>query len=363
MGIWDKNKTKPDKMLPIHDAIIYKKFEEWSGERQKRELMELKNRIERAEEPAYKKELQKEYRKRDFLRIFIVMCELARENFEEGKDEETLTDYVMDVIGSVIGDIMLETNNIQSLNEILRDLEKEESHPVEFKRCVDDRREGRVWVQDHKSVNETIERVLAGRGLKGEKMEEVPERWEMTFGDYAKYDFSMFAGVSLTEVESMLARGISRTFLHNILYGLIMRRILMDALGDDLYLTWYGDEVLFTGYSGVSHFFDGVITLEEADKEHPWLLKCISTYCNPLNAIESVDAKLGDIGVKRCILFVPMYPSENALRYSVYTYTEKKDEIIMLYLHDLYEMIEMEGNEIKEYLMERRIKWARKNIL
>ena len=346
--------TKPGKM-PIHEAIIYKKFEEWSGERQERELRELKEDIENAKETDYKTELQKEYRKKDFLRIFIVMCELSRKNFSEGEKNETLKDFIMDVIGAVIGDIILETNNIQRLNKILCDLE--ENYLDEFEQCVKDRRKGRVWVQDHKSINETIEKVLAGRGLKGEKMEQVPEEWKMTFENYAKYDISMFAGVSLTEVESMLARGISRTFLHNILYGHIMRRILLDALKTDLYLTWYGDEDLFTGYSEVNHFFDGIITLEDEDRGNPWLLKCISTYCNPLDAIESVDAKLDDIGVKRGILFVPLYPSQNALRYcgSRFIHTQRR-EIIMLYLHDLYEMIEMPNNEIKEHLKGKRIR-------
>jgi hypothetical protein len=178
----------------------------------------------------------------------------------------------------------------------------------------------------------------------------------MTFEENAKYDFALFSGVAVSKVEAMLASGISHTYLHSILYGSIMLRILMDALKEDLYLTWLGDEDLFQGSSGVKHFFDGIITLEEKDRENPWLLKCIPTYCSPLDAIESVDAKLIDIGVKKCILFVPMYPSQNALRYTVYTYSQRKHEILMLYKHDLYNMIEMEENEIKEYLMEKRIR-------
>lgn len=212
-----------------------------------------------------------------------------------------------------------------------------------------------MWILDHTSIREDIENVLS-KNQKEKEMERVPVNWEMTFGDCVKYNFALFSGVSLTEVESMLARGISRTYLHNILYGFIMRRLLTDGLNDDLYITGYWDRDLFNGRSGVNLFFDGIIILEEKDREDPWLLKCISTYYNPLDAIESVDAKLDDMGMEKCILFVPMYPSQNALRYSVHTYSKNKHEIMMLYLHDLYEMIGMKDNKIKEYLCDKRIR-------
>lgn len=348
MGLLNRETDK----IPVHDALIYKKFEMWSGKSQKDELKALKKKIEKAD-GTYKKELQKIYRKKDFLRIFIIMCVLTRQNFGAGKEKDILREFTMGVIGCVIGDMILETNNIRELNEILFDLEKR--HPDEFRRCVDDRREGQVWIMDHKSITETIDNVL--QDLKGENMEEIPEGWGITFEDYARYDFAMFSGLSVTEVESMLARGISRIYLRNLLYGFIMRRILMDALGDDLYLTWYNDEDLFTGHSGVNHFFNGIIILEDKDRENPWLLKCISTYYNSLDAIESIDAKLGDIGVSKCILFVPMYPSQNALRYCGDRFIQMRQEIIMLYLHDLYEMSGIVDDDgIKEYLMERRIR-------
>lgn len=131
----------------------------------------------------------------------------------------------------------------------------------------------------------------------------------------------------------------------------------MDALKDDLYITWLGDEELFTGYSGVNHFFDGIIILEEEDKKDPWLLKCISTYYNPSDAIESIETKLADIGVKKCIIFLPTYPSQNAMRQSLYAYAYKKHEkIIILFLHDLYRLVEMNDNEIKGYLMRKVIR-------
>jgi hypothetical protein len=50
-----------------------------------------------------------------------------------------------------------------------------------------------------------------------------------------------------------------------------------------------------------------------------------------------------------------MYPSQSALRYRVYTYSQRKHEILMLYKHDLYEMIGMEKNEIKKHLIRKRI--------
>ena len=331
---------KTGEMSVLDETSIYNYLKKCSGKDLKNELGALEKRIKKVEFDDYKKELQKEYRKRDFWRIFIAICKLARQNFDEGKDKESLKYFVMNVIGCVIGDITLETNNIKILNKILRYFGSDTRLQDAFERCVKDKKEGKVWIMDNKpiteTINETIESILSQNQRK-KSMKEVPEELNMKLEDYAKYNFALFSGVSLTEVESMLARGISRTYLHNILYGFIMRRILMDGLikkleeKDDLYLR---DDLYLTGF---------------------WVLRCISTYYNPLDAIESIDAKLDDIGVKKCILFVPMYPSQNARRYSVYTYSEKKHEIMMLYLHDLYEMIEMDKGKIKDYLRGKRI--------
>ena len=106
----------------------------------------------------------------------------------------------------------------------------------------------------------------------------------------------------------------------------------------------------------MNHFFDGVIVLEKEDEESPWLLKCISTYYTPSDAIESIETKLDDMGMEKCILFVPTYPSQNALRHSIYTYTKTRHKVIILYLHDLYKMIGMKDDEIKGYLMRKVIR-------
>ena len=350
MGIL--NRPKSSKKL-LYETSIYERFENWFGNLSA--IEELKDRI-KAATGEYQRELIKESREKDFLRTFIVMCELACQNIcAEHTEKEGLTNSVRDVIGSVIGDIIFETTDIKKLNEILQNFEKEETYKYKFTQWIKDRRSGKVWIFDT-FVDRTIEKVLSQK-LKEEEIEEIPEEWRMTYGENAKYNFALFSGVSLAEVESMLAYGISRTYLHNILYGFIMLRILIDALKDDLYITWLGDEELFAGYSGVNHFFDGIIILEEEDKKNPWLLKCISTYYNPSDAIESIETKLADIGVKKCIIFLPTYPSQNAMRHSLYTYAYKKHEkIIILYLHDLYRLVEMNNNEIKSYLMRKVIR-------
>jgi hypothetical protein len=362
MGLLSRRKT--GKTL-LYETRIYERFENWFEDTGEIKEPELRDRIESAR-GSYQRELIKESRKKDFLRSFIVTCELACQNiYTEDKEKKGLTDFISDVIGSVIGDVICETTEIKKLNKIVTYLENtyEDEDKNEFTTWIKDRRNGKMWILDT-FIDTTIKTVIL-KNLKEDYIEEIPDKWKMTFGENAKYDFALFSGTSLTEVKSMLAYGISRTYLHNIFYGLIMLRILMDALKDDsvkddplypLYITWLGDEDLFTGYSGLNHFFDGIIILEKKDKENPWLLKCISTYYNPSDAIESIDAKLEDIGVKKCILFVPAYPSQNALRHSLYTYATKKHEVILLYLHDLYTMINMEDKMIKDYLIGRRIK-------
>lgn len=349
MGILNRHKST--EML-LYETSIYGRFGNWFGNLGA--IGELKDYI-KAATGDYQKQLIKESRKKDFLRTFIVMCELACQNiYTEDTEKEGLTDSVSDVIGSVIGDIIFETTAITKLNEILQNFEKERKD--EFMQWIKDRRSGKVWILDT-FVDYTIKREVST--LKEEEIKEIPKEWRMTYGENAKYDFALFSGVSLAEVESMLAYGISRTYLHNILYGFIMLRLLIDALKDDLYITWLGDEELFAGYSGVNHFFDGIIILEEEDKKNPWLLKCISTYYNASDAIESIETKLADIGVKKCIIFLPTYPSQNAMRHSLYAYAYKKHEkIIILYLHDLYRLVEMNNNEIKGYLMRKVIRGA-----
>jgi hypothetical protein len=347
MGILNRHKST-EKLL--YETSIYGRFGNWFGNLGA--IEELKDHI-KAATGDYQRQLIKESRKKDFLRTFIVMCELACQNiYTEDTEKEGLTNSVSDVIGSVIGDIIFETTAITKLNEILQNFEKERKD--EFMQWIKDRRNGKVWILDT-FVDYTIKKVVSK--LKEEEIKEIPKEWRMTYGENAKYDFALFSGVSLAEVESMLAYGISRTYLHNILYGFIMLRLLIDALKDDLYITWLGDEELFAGYSGVNHFFDGIIILEEEDKKNPWLLKCISTYYNASDAIESIETKLADIGVKKCIIFLPTYPSQNAMRHSLYAYAYKKHEkIIILYLHDLYRLVEMNNNEIKGYLMRKVIR-------
>ena len=349
MGIL--NRPKSSKKL-LYETRIYERFENWFENLDA--IEELKDRI-KAATGNYQRELIKESRGKDFLRTFIVMCELACQNiYTEDTEKKGLTNFVRDVIGSVIGDIIVGTTDITKLHEILQNFEKEETYKDDFSQWIKDRRNGKVWILDT-FVDRTI--INVSQKLKEEEVEEIPKKWRMTYGENAKYDFALFSGVSLAEVESMLAYGISRTYLHNILYGFIMLRLLMDALKDDLYITWLGDEELFTGYSGVNHFFDGIIILEEEDKKDPWLLKCISTYYNPSDAIESIETKLADIGVKKCIIFLPTYPSQNAMRQSLYAYAYKKHEkIIILFLHDLYRLVEMNDNEIKGYLMRKVIR-------
>jgi len=342
MGILNRLKGK----TPLYERSIYVRFENWFGKDAEDAREELKARIDAAK-GGYKRDLIKEYMRKDFLKSFIVMCDLACQNIE------TKEEKIRDIIGYVIGNILFETTDIEKLNDILKDLK--ENHGEELERWIKDRRDGKVWILDT-FIERTIEDVLSQK-LKEDHVEVLPkDKWPITYEEAAKYDFALFSGVSLPEVESMLAYGISRTYLHNILYGFIMLRLLIDAFGEDLYITWLGDEALFTGYSGVNHFFDAIIVLEEKDRENPWLLKCISTYYNPSDAIESIETKLDDIGMKKSILFVPMYPSQNALRHSLYTYTRKRHEIIILYLHDLYRMVEKENSEIKGYLTRKVIR-------
>lgn len=343
------NRHKDESLLV--ETRIYERFENWfENKKAKAARSELETRIKNAS-GEYQRILIKECRKKDFLRTFVVMSDLAFQNIRT-ENERNKIDFIKNLVGYVIGDIIFETTDITKLNNIFNELEKNRSE--ELIHWINDSRYGKVWILNT-FIDQTIENVFS-EGLKEVDIEEIPTKWKITHGDAAKYNFALFFGASIAEVESILAYGISRIYLHNILYGFIMLRLLIDVLKENIYITWVGDDDIFTGYSGVNHFFDGVIILEEKDRENPWLLKCVSTYSTPTDAIESVETKLDDMGMEKCILFVPTYPSQNALRYSIYTYTKTKHEVIIFYLHDLYRMLGMKDDEIRDYLTRKVIR-------
>lgn len=329
--------------LSVNETKIFRKIMEWSNETTREQL---KKKIISADGD-YKKELIKGYRKMDFLRTFIIICDLSSQYINKFDDRLR---FIRNLVGSVMGRLVFETSEIPELKSVLQDLnERDQEGLLDW---INNRRIGKVWV-----LNTEIDGLIKELLSKNQKtiIEEIPENWEMTFADYAKYEFALISGTSFSDVESMMARGISRTSLCNILYGFIMMRRLIEGLGDSLYLTWYGDGDLFKGSSGVIHFFDGIIIFDENDKNNPWLFKCVATCHNPLDVIESISSKLEDIGVSRCILFMPMYPSQNAIRYCVHAYSEKRQEIMMLYLHDLYNILKMNNEDIFEYLGDKRV--------
>lgn len=294
----------------------------------------------------------KKYRKLDFMNTFIIICKIS---YQYINNFETKSKLVRNIIGSVLGNLIYETSNIQDMREILKDLN--EKNYNELIMWINDRRKGSVWINGT-WIADMANHILENNDEMG-LIEGTPEAWKLSYRDYAKYEFALGSGSSFNDVESLIARGVSRTTLCNMLYGFIMVRLLIDAFmndkNDQLYLNWYEDRDLFEGSSRATRFFDGVILLDDKDMNDPWLLKCISIVHNPLDAIESIDSKLDDIGMNKCILFIPMFPSMNALRYSVYVYAEKRRKIIILYLQDLYRMIKMRPEEIENYIAKKMI--------
>lgn len=329
-----------------NETLIFNKLNKWSVD-----LKILEQDLEtdsKLAELGSSKYFLKFYRKRDFLKVFVTICFLASKNIE---DRNSRLFYIKDIIGSVIGDIIYETENIAKLRVILKSIDR-----LQLRMWIKDRKAGRIWLIDT-DIDKNIE-IITDNLFRMECNEDndcnnikLSEKLELSLIDYAKYELALFSGVSFSEVESMIARGLSNTYLSNIFYGQILFNILMDALGDDLYVSLFGDEKLFRGKeSGINYFFDGLAIFEDNDQRNPWLVKCISTYFNPFDAIESIDSKMDDIGVKKCTLFLPMYPSRKALRYFVYAFAKKQHMILTFYLYELYEIIRIKSDkDIKDY--------------
>lgn len=336
--------SKSEKSQIFDNAGIYNCFDRWLDVPYKK----FKNMDE------MQRELFKKYRKMDFIRTFIVICDLVTQHLNEKDDKK---DFIRNIIGSVLGNLTFETCDIDTLRGIIIDLDNERHG--ELLDWINDRRKGAIWVYGT-DINDKIEDIIdksqGKKSIRGAAL-------DLTYEDYAKYELALCSGASFTDVESLIARGVSRTSLCNMFYNYIFVIRLIEGLmrqnnsqNDQLYLNWYDDNELFIGSSGAIRFFDGVILLDRSDKNDPWLLKCISICHNPLDAIESVDSKLDDIHMDKCILFLPMYPSENAMKYAVYTFAEKRREIITLYLQDLYRMILMNQNKLLDFLKQQRIR-------
>ncbi len=323
----------------------------------------------------YKLELIKKSRKLDFLKTFVIICEMSYEFIDNPK---TVKNQVKNIIGSVFGRIIFETSQIMSLNKTILDFDRHTDSSGLFGKWVEDRRNGYIWIKDT-DIDFLIDDIL-DNSLRDEKIIEIPETIDvtkaklnkkymeenitgaskkssgLTYYEYAKYEFAVISGSSFSDIESMMARGISRTSLCNILYSFILIRLFISSLCEDFYITWHEDSDLFKGKSGSYYFFNGLVILDQnEDSSNPWLLKCITTTHNPLDALESVSSILSDINMHKCILFVPTYPSEKAMRYFVYSYAEKRQEIVILYLNDLYELLKIPPSDVNAYLRTRRI--------
>lgn len=339
-------------MSYLESAKVYKDFYSWLNESASArgivdaENLETENVIE----------LRKKAMKTDFLTTFIIICDVS---YAYIKDKDEKIKIVKNIIGSVLGRLIFETSNIEQLNKIIGEFFVDEDFRVSFQSWVDDRRDGYIWIKATKIDALIIDYFEKSEKIKKEILFKASSKG-MTRGEYAIYELALITGSSYMDMESMLARGISRTSLCNILYSYIMIKQLIDAMGRDFYLAWYEDCNLFKGSSGINHFFDGLILLKEEDISDPWLLKCVTTSHNPLDAIEYISSTLEDINIKKCIVFLPTYPSENAMRFSVHAFSEHDQEIIILYLNDLYALLRhdmmSESGEIKKYLENRRIK-------
>jgi hypothetical protein len=337
-------KVTSEKSMSLDETYIYKKIETWDAFSEEEKEGGAEYKI--GSKGEYNVERAKFCRKKDFLRTFIILCQIASRTIYP---DMQMKEFVGNAIGTVLGDLIWETENIEDLRKIVAHLSL--NHEKEFLEWIDDRKKGRVWILETK-ISTLIDNAIDSNVMK-KHIKRIPPDWKMTFEDFTRYEFGLYSDISFTEVEAVLARGISYNYLCNILYGFIIFRILMSAYENNLYINLFGDEKLLRGHSGINHFFDGILVLSESDRAKPWLLKCVCKYNNPLDAIESVDSKMDDIGAKRSIMFVPMYPSQKALQYSVYTRSEKQYEIAILYLIDIYRLIWTE--DARGYLIEKAI--------
>lgn len=300
-------------------------------------------------------DIRKNLLKKDFFTTFLIICDIS---YSYITDPDSKKDTVKDIIGSVFGRLIFETESIPELNKIINEFYSNKGFARSFKSWIEDRRNGHIWIENTR-IDELIDHYFENRVAIRKEIIIGDSAKGMTRSEYAVYEMAMMTGSSYMDIESMLARGISRTSLCNIFYSYLMIKQLIDGLDEDFYLTWYEDNDLFKGSSGVNHFFDGMILLNDEDTSEPWLLKCVTTSHNPLDAIECLSSTLDDISLGKCIIFLPTYPSQNAMRYSVHAYANYNQEVIILYLQDLYTMlrfnIDNDKEEIRTYLESRRI--------
>jgi hypothetical protein len=360
---------------------IYKKMFQWLHEVDSgKHITDLKRL-----DDSYSTQDIKKLIKKDFLTTFIIICDISYEYIRSDessncKKNDPKKMIIKNIVGSVFGRLIFETCRIQELNKIIKEFQSEPEYSDCLLNWVNDRRNGYIWIKG--TQIETLIDNIDLETLKKEKLFKTSRVIDRDIDDYsdgdpiqpkgltryeiAIYEFSLVTGSSYTDIESMIARGVSRAALCNILYSFIMIRQLIEGFNSgsehNLYLAWwYDDSDLFKGQSGINYYFDGMMILDEnKDTSNPWLLKCVTTSHNPLDAISSVCSILEDIKMDKCVLFLPTYPSVEAMQFSVHAFAEKDIEIIMLYLQDLYEILKVDlANDKKaliKYLNNRRIR-------
>ncbi len=138
---------------------------------------------------------------------------------------------------------------------------------------------------------------------------------------------------------------------------LLFRAVFKHLLGSSFDPFAFGDK--YEGPSLLPRYFDGFVSLPSGDDIGAYLLRTSTMETTWVSAIHNFGLAIEDVRNLypediRGILFVPGYPNKDTLKAELFWQNQKKIDITVLYLLDLYELVRMwDDNSCLEYVTRR----------
>ncbi len=261
-------------------------------------------------------------RRTEIFNIIISVCDWLVEN----ETESEKNNKIKDIIGSVLYNVICNSEKISDLKILNNKIKKKYSD-----KYLDSKGNllGRVWIADT-----FIEKKINERDIWFEH--DVPDK-SFKWKKYSMIKLTKIMRIPYANLDCLRKYSWNNYIIDNLFIILLTKSIFKSAFGDDFYYLGYEDKI--EADSRTLREFDGVIEFEFV-KERPetYFLRTCTSHMNPQDTIECVKSDLEDIGKTNAIIFTPDFYTPEALRLEKY-YTTKNYNMKLFYYFDFLQFL------------------------